>query len=161
MNDTLYALAEKTGHILHRLKIQLATAESCTGGWIAEVITAIPGSSHWFERGFVSYSNAAKHDMLAVPMALIDSEGAVSEAVVKAMAQGAIQHSKAHLSIAVSGIAGPDGGTADKPVGLVWIAWGQKRGYVEAQQFQFSGDREQIRRATVVAALEGLLQRLS
>ena len=161
MDDSLYALAERTGQCLHRLKIQLATAESCTGGWIAEVITAIPGSSHWFERGFVSYSNAAKQDMLAVPMALIDSDGAVSEAVVKAMAQGAIQHSKAHLSIAVSGVAGPDGGSADKPVGLVWIAWGQKRGYVEAQQFQFSGDREQVRRATVVAALEGLLQRLS
>ncbi len=161
MDDSLYALAERTGQRLHRLKIQLVTAESCTGGWIAEAVTAIPGSSHWFERGFVSYSNLAKQDMLGVPAALIDSDGAVSEAVVKAMAQGAIQHSKAHLSIAVSGIAGPDGGTADKPVGLVWIAWGQKRGYVEAQAFQFSGDREQIRRATVVAALEGLLQRLS
>jgi len=161
MDDSLYALAEKTGHLLHRLKIQLVTAESCTGGWIAQALTAVPGCSNWFERGFVSYSNASKSDMLGVPAALIDSDGAVSEAVVKAMAQGAISHSSAHLSIAVSGVAGPDGGTADKPVGLVWIAWGQKRGYVEAQAFQFSGDREQVRRATVVAALEGLVKRLS
>ena len=160
MDDSLYALAEQTGHLLRLHKILLATAESCTGGWIAETVTAVPGSSQWFERGFVTYSNDAKQDMLAVPAALLATEGAVSEAVVKAMARGAVERSNAHLSIAVSGIAGPDGGTADKPVGLVWIAWGQKRGYVEAQSFQFPGDREQVRRATVVAAREGLVKRL-
>lgn len=161
MDDTLYSLAERVGHRLKQIRIQLATAESCTGGGIAQAITAVPGSSQWFDRGFVTYSNEAKHDMLGVPVSLIDAEGAVSEAVVKAMAQGAIDKSRAHVSIAVSGIAGPDGGTADKPVGLVWIAWGQKRGYVEAQAFQFQGDREQVRYDAMAVALEGLLQRLS
>ena len=161
MLSSLYHLSEQAGQLLHRHKVLVATAESCTGGWISEAITAVAGSSAWFERGFVTYSNLAKHEMLGVPLDVIETHGAVSEAVVKAMAQGAVEHSKAHLSVAVSGVAGPDGGTADKPVGLVWIAWGQKRGYVEAQAFQFSGGREQVRHATVAAALEGLIERLS
>lgn len=161
MDASLFALAEQVGQLLLRHRIQLATAESCTGGWIAEAITAVPGSSQWFERGFVTYSNEAKQEMLGVAADDLATHGAVSEPVVKAMAQGAISRSRAHLSIAVSGIAGPDGGTADKPVGLVWIAWGQKRGYVEARACQFSGDREAIRRATVETALAGLVERLS
>lgn len=160
MDASLYALAEQAGHLLLRHRIQLVTAESCTGGWIAEAITAVPGSSQWFERGFVTYSNDAKQDLLGVTADDLAQHGAVSEQVVKAMAQGAIVRSRSHLSIAVSGIAGPDGGTADKPVGLVWIAWGQKRGYVEAQACQFGGDREAIRRATVEVALQGLVARL-
>lgn len=161
MDDSLYSLVEKTGQLLLRHKILLCTAESCTGGWIAQALTSVPGSSAWFERGFVSYSNLAKEQMLSVPVAVLEQYGAVSEEVVKAMAQGAVNASASHLSVAVSGIAGPDGGTADKPVGLVWIAWGQKRGYVEAQAFQFSGDREQVRYAAATRALEGVVSRLS
>lgn len=160
MDEELALLAEKVGEALGRHRISLATAESCTGGWIAEVITAVPGCSGWFERGFVSYSNLAKEQMLGVVRQSLESFGAVSEEVVREMAKGAIEHSNAHVSIAVSGVAGPDGGTADKPVGLVWIAWGQKRGYVEAEAFRFDGDRRQVRAASVKAALEGLLRRL-
>ena len=163
MSDALNVSGEVSA-LAERLKAhhwKLATAESCTGGLIAASCTALSGSSDWFERGFVTYSNDAKQDMLGVTADDLAQHGAVSEQVVKAMAQGAIARSRAHLGIAVSGIAGPDGGTADKPVGLVWIAWGQKRGYVEARACQFSGDREAIRRATVMTALEGRVERLS
>lgn len=158
--DELIALAERTAAAIKRQRIRLVTAESCTGGGIAALLTEIPGSSAWFDRGFVSYSNASKQDLLGVSEQTLEQFGAVSEEVVREMAQGAITGSDAHLSVAVSGIAGPDGGTADKPIGLVWIAWGQKRGYVEAQQFHFDGDRHAVRVAAVEAALEGLVQRL-
>ena len=137
----------------------LASAESCTGGMIAAACTELAGSSAWFERGFVTYSNEAKTDLLAVPAALIAEHGAVSEPVAKAMAAGALQHSRAQVAVAVTGVAGPGGGSADKPVGTVWLAWATPRG-VETERQHFSGDRRQVREATVQHALAGLLQRL-
>lgn len=160
MQPQLVELAEQLGTLLGRLRIRAVTAESCTGGLIAASITEVPGSSAWFERGFVTYSNSAKHDMLGVDAELFRRDGAVSEAVVLAMARGAIERSKGHISVAVSGIAGPEGGSADKPVGTVWIAWGQKLGYAEAHCFHFEGDRRAVREAAAVVALEGLIRRL-
>lgn len=160
MAGKLVELAKNAGILLKKHKIMLVTAESCTGGLIATAMTAIPGSSAWFDRGFVTYTNAAKSDMLAVSATLIEQAGAVSEAVVLAMARGAINASQAHLSVAVSGIAGPEGAAPGKPVGTVWIAWGQKLGYAEAAEFSFTGSRSQIREASACAALEGVIDRL-
>ncbi|HEX5783572.1 MAG TPA: CinA family protein [Burkholderiaceae bacterium] len=137
----------------------LATAESCTGGLIAARCTDLAGSSAWFERGFVTYSNAAKTELLGVPAALIDTHGAVSEPVARAMAQGALAHAAAQVSVAVTGVAGPSGGSADKPVGTVWIAWAGP-GWVDAVGHHFPGDRAAVRQATVHAALQGLVARL-
>ncbi len=138
---------------------QLATAESCTGGWIAKVLTDRAGSSAWFDRGFVTYSNASKQDMLGVLSRTLQVHGAVSRETVLEMAGGALANSAAQLSVAVSGIAGPGGGMPDKPVGTVWLAWGSPQG-VEAVCEHFSGDREQVRRQTVARALHGLRERL-
>jgi nicotinamide-nucleotide amidase len=160
MDNQIHTLAERVGRLIARQKIMLVTAESCTGGWIAEAVTSVAGSSAWFERGFVSYSNQAKQDMLGVSADTLNRFGAVSEEVVLEMARGAVQRSKAHLSVAVSGIAGPDGGTLEKPVGTVWVAWGQKLGYAEAECFLFSGDRQAVREQTVIRALQGLIARL-
>ena len=135
---------------------QLATAESCTGGLIAAACTELAGSSDWFERGFVTYSNAAKTDLLGVPPALIAEHGAVSEAVARAMAQGARAHSAAQLAVAVTGIAGPAGGSVDKPVGTVWLAWSGPHGDCAERQC-FAGGRAAVRCATVQRALQGLL----
>lgn len=137
----------------------LATAESCTGGWIAQVITQLAGSSRWFDCGFVTYSNHAKQHQLQVPATLFaeDGPGAVSEPVVAAMTAGALANSQADVAVAVSGIAGPDGGTDDKPVGTVWIAWERRQGRRLSKCFQFEGDRYDIRLASVEAALQGLL----
>jgi nicotinamide-nucleotide amidase len=140
--------------------LKLATAESCTAGWIAKCCTDLAGSSAWFERGFVSYSNAAKQQLLAVESSVLDREGAVSEAVARQMAGGAVTNSEADVSIAVTGIAGPDGGTAKKPVGTVWFGWGLANGEVQAECVCFDGDREAVRRHTVLHALEGLTARL-
>ena len=137
----------------------LASAESCTGSLIAAACTELSGSSDWFERGFVTYSNAAKTELLGVPAALIDENGAVSEPVARAMAAGALLHSRAQLSMGVTGVAGPSGGSADKPVGTVWLAWATPIG-VTAERHQFPGDRAAVRQATVQLALAGLLQRL-
>jgi len=136
----------------------LATAESCTGGLIAAACTELAGSSDWFDRGFVTYSNAAKTELLGVAGALIDAHGAVSEAVARAMVQGARRHSRAELAVAVTGIAGPGGGSADKPVGTVWLAWSDPVGE-QAERQCFAGDRAEVRRATVERALQGLLER--
>ena len=160
MRAKIQTLAEQAGRLLSGHQLLITTAESCTGGGIAEAITAVAGSSGWFDRGFVSYSNTAKNEMLGVSLATLSSAGAVSEAVVLEMAKGAIAQSAAHLSVAVSGIAGPAGGTGDKPVGTVWIAWGQKLGYAEARRFHFDGDRAAVREQTVAAALEGVVERL-
>ena len=138
----------------------LATAESCTGGLIAGACTDLAGSSNWLERGFVSYSNAAKTDLLGVDPAMIARHGAVSEPVARAMAQGALQHSKAQCALAVTGIAGPGGGSADKPVGTVWFAWATPQG-VRSEMQRFAGDRAHVRSATVqhsLAVLLGLVQ---
>ena len=134
----------------------LATAESCSGGMIAAACTDLAGSSQWFERGFVTYSNAAKVEMLGVPAALIEQEGAVSEAVARAMADGALAHSQAHVSLAVTGVAGPTGGSEAKPVGTVWFAWCVS-GETHSEMQHFAGDRAAIRAATVRYALQRLL----
>lgn len=141
----------------------MATAESCTGGLIAGACTSLSGSSDWFERGFVTYSNAAKTDMLGVPPAVIAEHGAVSEATALAMARGALAHSRAHCALAVTGVAGPLGGSPEKPVGTVWLAWALAsvdEVRAEAALQFFPGDRQSVRHATVNAALAGLLQRI-
>jgi len=150
------ALAE---HLLARGE-SLACAESCTGGWVAKVCTDLPGSSGWFERGFVTYSNLAKQDMLGVSGATLEEQGAVSEAVVREMAAGVLAHSAAHWALAISGVAGPGGGSADKPVGTVWIAWAGPGGWCRADCCHFSGNRENVRRQAVGAALQRLLEQL-
>ena len=134
----------------------LATAESCTGGMIAAACTDLAGSSQWFERGFITYSNEAKAEMLGVPAALIEQHGAVSEPVARAMADGALAHSRAHVSLAVTGVAGPTGGSADKPVGTVWLAW-SVNGETHSEMQHFAGDRAAVRTATVRYALQRLL----
>ncbi len=136
---------------------RMATAESCTGGLIAAACTAVAGSSDWFERGFVTYSNAAKQEMLGVDAGLIGAQGAVSEAVARAMAAGALQHAPVQLAAAVTGIAGPGGAVPGKPVGTVWLAWGTASG-VQAERLQLGGDRAAVRAATVAAALRRLLE---
>lgn len=153
------ALVTELAAVLLARGAQLATAESCTGGLIAGACTDIAGSSDWFERGFVSYSNQAKTEMLGVEPALIEGHGAVSEAVALAMARGAVRHSCAQCSLAVTGVAGPGGGSADKPVGTVWFGW-CVAGHTDAQCVRFEGDRAAVREATVKHALQGLLRRL-
>ena len=137
----------------------LATAESCTGGLIAAACTDLAGSSDWFERGFVSYSNAAKTALLGVPADLITAHGAVSEPVARAMAEGAVRHSAAQVSVAVTGVAGPTGGSPDKPVGTVWFGWCVD-GQTFAERQHFDGDRAAVRAQTVAHALARLVQRL-
>ncbi|MBS7689839.1 CinA family protein [Pseudomonas lalucatii] len=139
---------------------QASAAESCTGGGIAEAITRIPGSSAWFEAGYVTYSNSQKSKQLGVPEELFASVGAVSREVVEAMVRGAQAASGARYAVAVSGVAGPDGGSREKPVGTVWLAWGDG-GQLFSQRRQFAGDRAEVRRQTVKAALEGLLDLLA
>jgi len=157
--ERLNILAAEVGKQLKLNNFYLATAESCTGGGIAQTITEIAGSSAWFERGFVTYSNAAKQELLDVPANILDNFGAVSEQTVLAMAKGALAHSYAQISVAVSGIAGPDGGTADKPVGTVWIAWALSDRQI-ARCFQFGGDRHAVREQTIQHALLGVLSEL-
>ena len=137
----------------------MATAESCTGGMIAAACTDLAGSSDWFERGFVTYSNAAKIDLLGVPAALIEQHGAVSEAVARVMALGAVSNSRAQVSVAVTGVAGPAGGSTAKPVGTVWFGW-CVQGQADTEMLRFDGDRAQVRSQTVRYALAGLLTRL-
>jgi nicotinamide-nucleotide amidase len=137
----------------------LTTAESCTGGLIAAACTDLAGSSQWFDRGFVTYSNAAKTEMLGVDAALITQFGAVSEPVAAAMAQGAVKHSAAQVSVAVTGVAGPTGGSAEKPVGTVWIGW-SVNGQTTTELRHFDGDRAMVRTLTVQRALQGLIERL-
>ncbi len=151
----LEQLARHTGGLLRDRGLSMAAAESCTGGWIAKVMTDIPGSSQWFERGFVTYSNQAKMDMLGVQADTLEHFGAVSEQVVREMAAGALAHSRAQVAVAVSGIAGPDGGSELKPVGTVWLAWADGKG-VRAERRWFPGNREEVRRQTVIHALKGL-----
>lgn len=137
--------------------LKVAAAESCTGGWLSQVFTSLAGSSSWFEGAIVSYSNAMKHKFLGVPVALIDRYGAVSQPVVESMALGAVKHLSVPLSVSVSGVAGPEGGTDEKPVGTVWIGW-CFNDQVTTEVFHFSGDREQVRRQAVDVALDGLIK---
>ena len=144
------------GDALRAQGLRLATAESCTGGMIAAACTAIAGSSDWFERGFVTYSNDAKTEMLGVPAALIATHGAVSAEVARAMAEGALAHSHAGLAVAVTGVAGPGGGSKDKPVGTVWLAFARTGLVTQAELLQLQGDRGAVRLQTVAHALRRL-----
>ena len=154
----LHELAERLGATLVTKGWRMAAAESCTGGGIAHAVTEIAGSSQWFERGFVTYSNAAKESMLGVSADTLAEFGAVSAATVEAMAVGALKNSQADLAVAVSGVAGPGGGTADKPVGLVWIAWARRGEAPTVHCLQLDGDRAAIRDGAVRIALEGLIE---
>ncbi|MEL6750059.1 MAG: CinA family protein [Pseudomonadota bacterium] len=158
LSTELTSVLNQIRQALHNRQAMLACAESCTGGWIAKLITDQPGSSSWFDRGFVTYSNAAKHQMLRVPMSLLAQYGAVSQQVAEGMAAGAIQHSSADFALAVTGIAGPDGGSREKPVGTVWLAWAGPSG-IQSCVKHFTGNRDEIRQATVKASLEGLTAR--
>jgi len=135
----------------------LATAESCTGGWVAQAVTAISGSSEWFERGFVTYADAAKQEMLGVSADTLARYGAVSEQTAREMAAGALARSRAQLAVAITGIAGPTGGSPEKPVGTVCFAWSRDNATPRAQTRRFEGDRESVRRQSVIAALEGIM----
>ena len=154
MYTDLYELASETGNLLRTQGLRLVTAESCTGGWIGKTITDVPGSSDWFEGGFVTYSNR----QLGVDAGILAQYGAVSATVVEAMALGALKYSEAHLAVAVSGIAGPDGGDEAKPVGTVWLAWARVvPEYLQSRCEYFSGDRTDIRYAAVTTALRGVI----
>ncbi len=160
MNLEIVSWARALGEKLQAHGIMAATAESCTGGGVAYAITEISGSSAWFDRGFVTYTNQAKQQMLGVPSELILAHGAVSAEVVAAMAAGALAHSNAQLSVAISGIAGPLGGTAEKPVGTVWMGWARCGGeaQVRTHRFEFAGDRQQVREQAIVMALQGMCE---
>jgi nicotinamide-nucleotide amidase len=159
-HDDIQALAARLGELALRRQVMLATAESCTGGLVAGAITDIAGSSGWFERGFVTYSNGAKIEQLGVDPEIIARHGAVSEETVRAMAQGAMAASGAQWTVAVTGVAGPAGGSPDKPVGTVWFAWAGPQG-VEALPRRLDGDRAAVRSASVAIALQGLIDRLA
>jgi nicotinamide-nucleotide amidase len=162
-NDAdLHRLAIRVGRRLLKAHRQVATAESCTGGWIAKVLTDIAGSSQWFLEGFVTYSNDSKFTRLGVASRTLERHGAVSEEAARAMARGALRRSRAQVSVAVTGIAGPGGAVPGKPVGTVWLAWAVRQRRVvkvDAQLKHFRGDRDAVRRKTVNAALLGLLKR--
>jgi nicotinamide-nucleotide amidase len=156
----LTALAAELGRRLLARGWTCTTAESCTGGLVAGAITAIAGSSAWFERGYVTYSNAAKHEELDVTQETLETQGAVSEATARALALGALRRSGANIAVAVTGIAGPTGGSVAKPVGRVCFAWARQDGLVESVTRQFEGDRAGVRAASVEAALVGLVARI-
>jgi nicotinamide-nucleotide amidase len=155
--NNLTDLSEQLAKLLLQQQKLLAVAESCTGGWLSKCLTDIAGSSHWFERGFVTYSNAAKQEMLGVQPKTLLRDGAVSEAVVREMAKGALDHSRADIAVAISGIAGPGGGIPGKPVGTVCFSWALKDAYHQEDTRHFEGDREDVRRQSVACALQGLL----
>jgi len=154
-------LVQKLASRLLKCGWTMATAESCTGGWIAKCCTDLAGSSAWFDRGFVTYSDQAKHDLLSVKLSTLKKEGAVSKATVMQMAEGACHRAGVNASLAVTGIAGPDGGSADKPVGTVWFAWSLEGRQASSEVMHFAGDRDAVRRQTVVHALSGLQDLLS
>lgn len=157
--EDLGALAARVGKALKAKGRLLVTAESCTGGWLAQTVTSVSGSSDWFERGYVTYSNAAKREELGVSPQTLERHGAVSEETARAMAGGALERSRGTLAVAVTGIAGPTGGTPAKPVGTVCFAWAGAQG-IRSEIRHFAGDRETVRRQAVVRALEGLLEAL-
>jgi nicotinamide-nucleotide amidase len=156
-NEELHQLAAELGDKLRARGWMLATAESCTGGWVGHLLTSLPGSSQWYERGFITYANAAKVEMLGVPAETLENYGAVSEETASAMAAGALRNSHAQATLAISGIAGPGGGTPQKPVGLVCYDWALQDGTVMSSTCRLDGDREEIRSRAVAAALRGLI----
>lgn len=158
--DSGRLLAQKVGAALKQRGMTLVTAESCTGGGVAQAVTMISGSSGWFDRGFVTYSNSSKEEMLGVSPDTLEAHGAVSEQTVREMADGALQYSRAQVAVSVSGVAGPTGGTPEKPVGMVWFAWGTNES-VHAECHHLSGDRDAIRAKSVQIALQGVLNMLN
>ena len=159
-DEELHQLAAELGDKLLAHGWMLATAESCTGGWVGQLLTALPGCSHWYERGFITYANAAKTEMRGVAPETLEAHGAVSEETAAAMAAGALKHSHAHAALAISGIAGPGGGTPQKPVGLVCDGWALADGTLMSSICRLDGDREEIRSRAVAAALRGLIELL-
>jgi nicotinamide-nucleotide amidase len=155
----LKELAKRLGKRLKAAGEMLVTAESCTGGWVAQAVTSVAGSSDWFERGFVTYSNDAKQDLLGVKRKTLELHGAVSEETAREMARGALARSQGTLALAVTGVAGPGGGSREKPVGMVCFAWAHKSN-IKSETRQFSGNRESVRRRSVIHALEGVLKAL-
>jgi nicotinamide-nucleotide amidase len=156
-DEELHQLATELGERLRVRGWMLATAESCTGGWVGQLLTSLAGSSAWYERGFITYANAAKQEMLGVPADTLETFGAVSEETASAMATGALKHSHAQAALAISGIAGPGGGTPQKPVGLVCYGWALEDGTTMSSTCRLDGDREEIRSRAVAAALRGLI----
>lgn len=154
--NALFKLSQQVGRTLGLRGETLTSAESCTGGWIAKVITDVPGSSAWFERGFVTYSNQAKEQLIGVSPQTLDAYGAVSEQVVREMAAGALQAAQADYAVSVSGIAGPDGGSEEKPVGTVWFGFADNQGQIFARKALFAGDRDAVRRQATEFALQTL-----
>ncbi|MFL2531931.1 MAG: CinA family protein [Porticoccaceae bacterium] len=159
-NQSITSIAERVGNQLLQKKAKITTAESCTGGGIAEAITATAGSSQWFEYGYITYANRAKKQLLNVSQKTLDAYGAVSEQVVEQMAVGAIHSSGANYAIAVSGIAGPDGGSAEKPVGTVWVCWITPE-TTRVEQYQLQGDRQAVREQVIKISLQELLHQLN
>ena len=157
-SDQLDSVAEQGGQLLQDQGSRLTTVESCTGGWIAQSVTAVAGSSVWFERGFITYSNEAKHELVGVPDLLIIENGAVSGPVARAMARGGLDHSPADVAVAVTGVAGPDGGSTEKPVGTVFVSWALRSGALRTERFLFEGNRVAVREQTVFEALGGLIR---
>ncbi len=158
--DDITAIAQKMGRACKRRKVMVATAESCTGGGVAAAITRISGSANWFDRGFVTYHNDAKKQMLGVKQRTLKQHGAVSEEVAREMAAGALRESQADVSVAVTGIAGPTGAAPGKPVGTVWFAWAAKGEPVQSSCLRFKGDRHEVRRQAVAMALQGIVDLL-
>ncbi len=161
MNDQmLQHLARQVGIALTRHGLMLVSAESCTGGWLGQTITSVAGSSAWYERGFITYATISKHEMLGVSAVTLQQHGAVSEQTAREMAEGSIARSHAQVAIAITGIAGPEGGTVEKPVGMVCFAWALKDGLARNETQHFSGDREAVRRQSVAVALQGVIDLL-
>ena len=158
--DDITEMAQRMGRTCKRRKVMVATAESCTGGGVAAAITRISGSAKWFDRGFVTYHNDAKKQMLGVKQRTLKQHGAVSEEVAREMAAGALRGSQAHVSVAVTGIAGPTGAAPGKPVGTVWFAWAARKGPIQSRCFRFKGDRYEVRRQSVAMALQGIVDLL-
>jgi len=158
--QALQDLAQELGECMTAKGLKLASAESCTGGWMSKIITDIPGSSEWFETSIVCYSNDSKSKLLGVSPTTIDEHGAVSGETVLAMTDGLFDHSAADVAISISGIAGPDGGTEEKPVGLVWLCWGKRDKSSYAHPYNFDGDREQVRLQSIETALNAILDLL-
>lgn len=157
-SSTLFSLATELGVVLTKQSQQLTCAESCTGGGIAQAVTSVPGSSQWFEMGFITYSDRAKHQLLAVPSHLLKEQGAVSGPVVTAMAEGALEQANATISVATTGIAGPSGGSDQLPVGTVFMAWASTGRKTKVEQYHFEGSRHQVQQAAIQEALTGLLE---
>lgn len=156
----MFDLAVRVGESLKAQGLTLVSAESCTGGWVGQCVTMVSGSSAWYERGFVTYTNASKVEMLGVQQATLDANGAVSEQTVREMVAGALARSHGDVAVAVSGVAGPTGGTPAKPVGMVCIGWGMRAGNGQTATLHFDGDRDAVRRQSVIVALQGVLELL-